>query len=50
MEVNYNMLFLKITLWGVNAMVKNLTLQCEVEKFKSPHLQFKLPRVFRWLK
>jgi hypothetical protein len=29
MEVDYNMLFKKITLWGVGAMVKDLTFQCE---------------------
>ncbi len=28
----------KITLWGGGAMVKNLTLQCGGEGFKSPHL------------
>ncbi len=33
------MLFKKITLWGVGAMVKDLTPQCEGEEFKSPHLQ-----------
>ncbi len=32
-----------ITLWGGGAMVKDLTLQCGVEAFKSPHLQPRLP-------
>jgi len=30
------MLSKKITLWGGDAMVKDLTPQCEGEKFKSP--------------
>jgi hypothetical protein len=30
------------TLWGGGAMVKDLTLQCEGEEFKSPHLQSRL--------
>ncbi len=33
-----NMLSKKITLWGGGAMVKDLTLQCEGDKFKSRHL------------
>jgi hypothetical protein len=37
-----NMLFKKITLWGGGAMVKDWIPQCEVEEFKSPHLQPKL--------
>jgi hypothetical protein len=39
------MLSKKITLWGGGAMVKDLTLQCGGEKFKSSHLQ---PRL-HWL-
>ncbi len=47
MEVDYKMLVQnhvyykmskKITLWGGGARVKNLTLQCEDEEFKSSHL------------
>jgi hypothetical protein len=37
-HVNYNMLSKKISLWVHGAMVKNLTLQCEDEEFKVPHL------------
>ncbi len=37
----------KITLWGGGAMVKDLSLQCGSEKFKSPHLQPRLPWLFR---
>jgi hypothetical protein len=37
-HVNYNMLFKKITLWGGDAIVKDLTPQYEGEEFKSPHL------------
>ncbi len=33
------------TLWGGGAMVKDLTLQCGGEEFKSWHLQ---PRLLRW--
>jgi hypothetical protein len=33
----------KITLWGGDAMVKNLILQCGSEEFKSSHLQPRLP-------
>jgi hypothetical protein len=50
MEVDYNVLVQnhvhykyvvdkKITSWGGGAMVKDLTLQCGGEEFKSPHLQ-----------
>jgi len=46
-HVHYNMLSKKITLWGGGAMVKDLILQCEGEKFKSPHLQPRLPWLFR---
>jgi hypothetical protein len=42
-HVHYNMLSKNITLWGGGAMVKELTLQCGDEKFKSPHLQPRLP-------
>jgi hypothetical protein len=38
MEVDYNILSKKITLWGGGAMVKDLALQCGGEEFKSPHL------------
>jgi hypothetical protein len=37
------MLSQNITLWGGGAMVKDLILRCEYEKFKSPHLQPRLP-------
>jgi hypothetical protein len=37
-NVYYNMLSKKITLLGGGAMVKDLTLQCGNEEFKSPHL------------
>ncbi len=47
MEVDYNILSKKITLWGRGAMVKDLTLQCGGEEFKSPQLQPKLPWLFR---
>jgi hypothetical protein len=43
-HVRYNMWSKKITLWS-GAMVQDLTLQCEGEEFKSPHLQ---PRL-HWL-
>jgi hypothetical protein len=46
-KIDYNM-FKKIALWGGGAMVKDLTLQCKGEKFKSPHSQHKLPWLFRW--
>ncbi len=42
-----NMLSKKITFWGGGAMVKDLTPQCEGEKFKSPNLQPKLPWLLR---
>jgi len=42
-----NMLSKKITFWGGGAMVKDLTLQCESEEFKSLHLQPKLPYLFK---
>ncbi len=32
----------KITLWGGDAMIKDLISQCGGEKFKSPHLQPRL--------
>jgi hypothetical protein len=38
----------KITLCGGGAMVKDLTPQCGGEEFKSPHLQPRLPWLFRW--
>jgi hypothetical protein len=42
-KIDYNMLVQKkITLWGVGAMVKNLTPQCESEEFNSSHLQPRL--------
>jgi len=34
--------------WGGGAMVKDLTPQCGGEEFKSPHLQPRLPWLFRW--
>jgi hypothetical protein len=46
MKVYYNMLSKKITLWNGGAMVKDLT-QRGSEEFKSPHLQPKLPWLFR---
>jgi hypothetical protein len=46
--VHHNMLYKKITLWGVGAMVKNLTFQPRSEEFKSPHLQPKLPWLLKW--
>jgi hypothetical protein len=36
-----------IILWGVGVMVKDLTLQCGGEGFKSPHLQPRLPWLLR---
>jgi hypothetical protein len=47
MEVDYNSLVQKITLWGGGAMIKDLTPRCEGEEFKSPHLQPRLPWLFR---
>jgi hypothetical protein len=41
------MLSKHITLWGNGALVRYLTPQLGVEEFKSPHLQPKLPWVFR---
>ncbi len=41
------MLFKKITLWDGGAIVKDLTPQCGGEEFKSPHLQARLPWLFR---
>jgi hypothetical protein len=41
------MLSKNITLWGGGAMVKDLTPQRGGEKFKSPHLQPKLPWLLR---
>jgi hypothetical protein len=38
MEVDYNMLSKKITVWGGGAMVKDLTIQCGGEEFKFSHL------------
>jgi hypothetical protein len=46
-HVNYNMLSKKITLWGGGVMVKDLIPQCEDEEFKSPHLQPRLPWLFK---
>jgi hypothetical protein len=46
-HVHYNMLFKKITLWDGGAIVKDLTPQCGGEEFKSPHLQARLPWLFR---
>jgi hypothetical protein len=46
-HVHYNMLSKIITLWGGGAMVKDFTLQCGGEEFKSSHLQFRLPWLFR---
>ncbi len=46
-HVNYNMLYKKITIQGGGAKVKNLTFQCGGEEFKSPHLQPRLPWLFR---
>jgi hypothetical protein len=42
-HVHYNMSSKQITLWNGGAMVKNLTLQCGGEEFKSSHLQPRLP-------
>jgi hypothetical protein len=38
-----NMVSKIITWWGGGAMVKDLTLKCGGEEFKSPHLQPRLP-------
>jgi hypothetical protein len=46
-HVNYNMLSKKISLWSGGAMVKDLTLQCGGEEFKSPYLQPRLPWLFQ---
>jgi hypothetical protein len=46
-HVHYNMLSKKITLWSGGAMLKDLTSQCAYEEFKSPHLQPKLPWLFK---
>ncbi len=46
-HVHHNMLPKKITLWGDGAMVKDLTSQCGSEELKSPHLQPRLPWLFR---
>ncbi len=46
-HVHYNMLSKNITLWGGGAMVKTLTSQCGKEEFKSPHLQPRLPWLFK---
>jgi hypothetical protein len=48
-HVHYNMLSKEITLWGGGVMVKDLTLQCGGDEFKSSHLQPRLPWLFRWL-
>jgi hypothetical protein len=47
MEFDYNMLSQKITLWGGAAMVKDLTFQCGNERFKTSHLQPRLPWLFK---
>jgi hypothetical protein len=47
-HVYYNMLSKTNHLWGGGVMVKDLTCQCEGEKFKSSHLQPRLPWLFRW--
>jgi hypothetical protein len=36
-HVHYNILFKKITLWGGDALVKDLTPQCGCEEYLSPH-------------
>ncbi len=46
-HVHYNYVVKKITLWGGGAMVKDLTPQCGGEKFKSTHLQPRLPWLIR---
>jgi hypothetical protein len=46
-HVHYNMLSKKITLWGGGVMVKDLTLKCGGEKFKSSQLQPRLPWLLR---
>jgi hypothetical protein len=43
----YNILSKNLTLWGGDAMLKDLTPQCGGEEFKSPHLQPRLPWLFR---
>jgi len=57
MEVNYNMLiqnhfhhnilYKKITLWAGGATVKKWTLRFGGEELKSPHLQLRLPWLFK---
>ncbi len=42
-----NILSKKITLRGGSTMVKDLTIQCGGEEFKSTHLQPRLPWLFR---
>jgi hypothetical protein len=42
-HVYYNVLCKTNHLWGGGVMVKDLTLQCQDEKFKSSHLQPRLP-------
>ncbi len=42
-----NMLSKKITFWGGGVMVENLTPRCGSEELKSPHLQPRLPWLFR---
>ncbi len=44
-----NMLSQKITLWGFGPMVKDLIPPCGNEKFKSPHLQPRLPWLLKLL-
>ncbi len=44
---NTNMLSKKITLWGGGVIFKDLAFQCGGEEFKSPHLQPKLPWLFK---
>jgi hypothetical protein len=46
-KVDYNMLSKNITLWSGGAMIEDLTPQCGGEEFKSPHLQPRLPWLFR---
>jgi hypothetical protein len=46
-HVHYNHVVQKIPLWGGGVMVKNLTPQCGCEELKSPHLQPRLPWLFR---
>jgi predicted metalloenzyme YecM len=46
-HVQYNMLSKKKILWGDGATVKDLIPQCEGEKLMFPHLQPRLPWLFR---